>query len=61
VSGVSRRREEVLVTGSGDLLQAVTAVLARHGVAAAGLEHERTNLEDAYVALTVRKTEERVS
>jgi hypothetical protein len=61
VSGVSRRREEVLVTGSGDLLQAVTTVLARRGVSAADLEHERATLEDAYVALTGRKAEERVS
>ena len=59
VRGVSRRSsEEVLVTGTGDLLGAVTAVLALRGVAAAGLQHERATLEDAFVALTGHKSED---
>ena len=58
VSGVSRRRDEVLVTGTGHLLQTVTDVLARHDVAAVGLQHERATLEDAFVALTGRKADE---
>jgi len=54
VSGVSRSGDEVLVTGSGDLLGTVSAALARHGVAHVSLAHERATLEDAFVALTGR-------
>jgi ABC-2 type transport system ATP-binding protein len=58
VGGVSRSGDEVLVTRRGDLLGAITAVLARQGVAAVGLAHERASLEDAFVALTGREAEE---
>ena len=44
----------VVVTGSGNVIQAVTAVLARHRVVANELRVEQTNLDDAYLALTGR-------
>jgi ABC-2 type transport system ATP-binding protein len=52
VTGVARRGDQVVVTGRGDVLAAVTATLARHGVVARGLRVEQTGLEDAFVTLT---------
>ena len=46
------------ITGTGDLLQAVTSVLARHRIVAADLRVEQASLDDAFVALTGRKPEE---
>jgi ABC-2 type transport system ATP-binding protein len=45
----------VLVTGTGDLLQAVTSVLARHHIVAAELRMEQANLDDAFMALTTHE------
>jgi ABC-2 type transport system ATP-binding protein len=45
----------VFVTGTGDLLQAVTAVLARNQIVAAELRTEQASLDDAFVALTGRR------
>jgi ABC-2 type transport system ATP-binding protein len=42
------------VTGTGNLLLAVTTVLARNQVTAADLRVEQTSLDDAFVALTGR-------
>ena len=55
VRSVSRRGSQVLVTGDGDLLQAVTSVLARHRIVVADLRVEQANLDDAFVALTGRQ------
>jgi ABC-2 type transport system ATP-binding protein len=55
VRSVSWRGSQVLVTGDGDLLQAVTSVLARHRIVVADLRVEQANLDDAFVALTGRK------
>jgi ABC-2 type transport system ATP-binding protein len=52
VSSVSASGHQVVVTGTGDLLQAVTAVLARHHIVAAELRMEQASLDDAFVALT---------
>jgi ABC-2 type transport system ATP-binding protein len=52
VSSVTRRGEIVVVTGTGNALTAVTAVLARNQIVAHQLRVEQTSLEDAYVALT---------
>jgi ABC-2 type transport system ATP-binding protein len=52
VREVTRRGSWVLVTGTGDLLQAVTAVLARNHIVAAELRTEQASLDDAFVALT---------
>jgi ABC-2 type transport system ATP-binding protein len=55
VRGVTRTGPWVLVTGHGDLLQAVTAVLARNHIVAAELRVEQASLDDAFVALTGRR------
>ncbi len=52
VSEVSHSGPMVEVAGSGNLLQAVMAVLARNQVVAADLRVEQANLDDAFVALT---------
>jgi ABC-2 type transport system ATP-binding protein len=57
VRGVRHSGSQVLVTGTGDLLQAVISVLARHHIVAADLRMEQANLDDAFMALTT--TEER--
>jgi ABC-2 type transport system ATP-binding protein len=44
----------VVVTGTGNFIQAVTSALARLGVVANDLRIEQTNLDDAYLALTGR-------
>ncbi|MEV4312764.1 ABC transporter ATP-binding protein [Actinocrispum sp. NPDC049592] len=52
VSDVSRDGTRFVVTGTGNLLYAVTAVLARNHVIATDLRVDQTTLDDAYVALT---------
>ena len=41
-----------VVTGSGNLLNAVVSALARNQIVAADLRVEQANLDDAFVALT---------
>ena len=55
VREVTRRGAWVFVTGTGDLLQAVTAVLARNHIVAADLRAEQASLDDAFLALTGRR------
>jgi ABC-2 type transport system ATP-binding protein len=55
VHSVQRSGSQVLVTGTGDLLQAVTSVLARHHIVAAELRMEQANLDDAFMALTTHE------
>jgi ABC-2 type transport system ATP-binding protein len=55
VVGVERDGREVLVTGTGDVVQTVIAVLAREGIVAGGLRVEQRTLDDAFVALTGRR------
>jgi ABC-2 type transport system ATP-binding protein len=55
VREVTRRGSWVFVTGTGDLLQGVTAVLARNHIVAADLRAEQATLDDAFVALTGRR------
>jgi len=52
VVSVREHGSRVVVTGTGDLLGAVTAALARNRVVAEELRIEQANLDDAYVALT---------
>lgn len=52
VSSVARSGSQLVVTGNGNLLHAVTSVLARNQVVAADLRVEQTTLDDAFVALT---------
>jgi ABC-2 type transport system ATP-binding protein len=55
VTGVRRRGDQVVVTGTGNLLQAVTAVLARNQIVANDLRFDQAGLDDAYLTL-VEKT-----
>lgn len=55
VSFVRRDTSGVLVTGQGNLLHAVTSILARHQVIAEDLRVEQTSLDDAFVTLTGRE------
>ncbi|WP_327064647.1 ABC transporter ATP-binding protein [Kitasatospora sp. NBC_01302] len=57
VTCVERAGSQLVVTGTGDLLLAVTSVLARHQITAADLRVEQTSLDDAFVALTGRPIE----
>jgi ABC-2 type transport system ATP-binding protein len=52
VSTVEQTGGQTVVTGDGNLLTAVTAVLARHQIVAVELRLDQANLDDAYVALT---------
>ena len=54
VKGVERSGPIVIVTGTGNLIQAVTSVLARHQIVANDLRVEQANLDDAFIALTGR-------
>lgn len=54
VTTVERAGSQLVVTGTGNLLHAVTSVLAHHHVIAADLRVEQTSLDDAFVALTGR-------
>jgi ABC-2 type transport system ATP-binding protein len=58
VGSVTRHGTQLLVTGTGNLLHAVTSVLARHQIVAHDLRVEQSNLDDAFVALTGRTLED---
>jgi ABC-2 type transport system ATP-binding protein len=55
VGEVAHEGNHIVVTGRGDLLYAVTAVLARNQIVAADLRVEQANLDDAFVALTGKR------
>jgi ABC-2 type transport system ATP-binding protein len=55
VTSVERAGGQLVVTGTGNLLLAVTTTLARNQVVAGDLRVEQTTLDDAFVALTGRK------
>ncbi|MFB9927735.1 ABC transporter ATP-binding protein [Amycolatopsis halotolerans] len=57
VAAVERAGSQIVVTGTGDLLLAVTAALARRRIVVADLRVDQTTLEDAFVALTGRSIE----
>ncbi|MBO0871553.1 MAG: ABC transporter ATP-binding protein [Micromonosporaceae bacterium] len=52
VTAVRQHGSTVEVTGTGNLLQAVAATLARHQIIALDLRLEQASLDDAYLALT---------
>ncbi|WP_253778336.1 ABC transporter ATP-binding protein [Goodfellowiella coeruleoviolacea] len=54
VTGVTRTGNQVLVTGTGNLLHALTSALAAQRITAVDLRVEQASLEDAFVALTGR-------
>ncbi|GAA2515602.1 ABC transporter ATP-binding protein [Winogradskya humida] len=55
VSSVERAGSQLVVTGTGNLLLAVTTALAREQIVAGDLRVEQTTLDDAFVALTGRR------
>ncbi|MGW0432476.1 ABC transporter ATP-binding protein [Micromonospora sp. NPDC003197] len=55
VTSVEQAGSQLVVTGTENLLLAVTTVLARNQITAADLRVEQTSLEDAFVALTGRR------
>lgn len=57
VAAVERNGSQVVVAGSGNLLQAVASVLARNHIVAADLRVEQVSLDDAFVALTGKPVE----
>jgi ABC-2 type transport system ATP-binding protein len=58
VTQVERTGPLVVVTGTGNLIHAVTSVLAQHQVVANDLRVEQASLDDAYLALTARTAKE---
>ena len=52
VAAVVRHGGQIEVTGNGDLVQAVTSLLARRHVIAADLRVGQATLDDAFIALT---------
>ena len=56
VRRVERTGPSVVVTGTGNLVGAVTAVLARNQIVANDLRIEQANLDEAYLALTGRES-----
>jgi ABC-2 type transport system ATP-binding protein len=52
VTALEWRGDQVVVTGTGEVVGAVTAELARRGIVAEHLRVEQASLEDAVVALT---------
>ena len=57
VTGVTRVGDAIVVTGVGNVLHAVTSVLARNQIIAEQLRVEQVTLDDAFVALTGRSLE----
>lgn len=57
VTAVSRRGEQVVVTGTGDVLNEVTSVLAINRIVAHELRVEQSGLDDAFISLTGRSLE----
>ncbi|AQZ61798.1 multidrug ABC transporter ATP-binding protein [[Actinomadura] parvosata subsp. kistnae] len=57
VTAVERAGGQLVVSGTGNLLLAVTTALARHDVVAADLRVEQSTLDDAFVALTGRRAD----
>ncbi|GID27202.1 hypothetical protein Abr02nite_21850 [Paractinoplanes brasiliensis] len=58
VHEVRRHGEQIEVVGAGNLLHAVTSVLAVNQIIAADLRIEQAGLDDAFVQLTGRSIEE---
>ena len=54
VREVTRSGRTITVSGTGELVHAVTSVLARNGIVAHDLRIEQAGLDDAYLALTGR-------
>lgn len=55
VRSMERRGPQVVITGSGNVVHAVTSLLARNQIIAGDLRVEQASLDDAYLALTGKK------
>ena len=55
VTTVTKHGSQVEVTGTGNLVHAVTSALARNQIVAADLRVEQASLDDAFIALTGRR------
>ena len=55
VASVDREGQHVVVTGTGELVNAVILTLAAAGVTAHDVQLDSSNLEDAFVKLTGRR------
>ncbi|WP_433412442.1 ABC transporter ATP-binding protein [Microtetraspora malaysiensis] len=55
VTSVERHGRQVVVTGTGNLVHAVTSVLVQHQIVAMDLRAEQASLDDAFIALTGRR------
>jgi ABC-2 type transport system ATP-binding protein len=55
VRSMERRGAQIVVTGSGNVVHAVTSMLARNQIIAGDLRVEQASLDDAYLALTGKK------
>jgi ABC-2 type transport system ATP-binding protein len=55
VRRITRSGPAVIVAGTGDLVHALTSVLARNQIVAHELRIEQADLDDAFIALTGRK------
>jgi ABC-2 type transport system ATP-binding protein len=58
VTRVSRVGDQIVVTGTGNVLHALTSYLARNQVVAQELRVDQVTLDDAFVALTGRPLED---
>jgi ABC-2 type transport system ATP-binding protein len=58
VRNLSLNGTQIVVTGTGNLINAVMTVLARHEIVAGDLRVEQASLDDAFVALTGRALEQ---
>jgi ABC-2 type transport system ATP-binding protein len=58
VAEVRHHGDQVIVTGTRNLLQAVASTLAKNQVIAEDLRVDQASLDDAFVALTGRQIEE---
>jgi ABC-2 type transport system ATP-binding protein len=57
VTSAERNGPQIVVTGTGNLVQAVVSVLARNQIVANNLRVDQASLDDAFVALTGRHHE----
>jgi ABC-2 type transport system ATP-binding protein len=55
VTSVTRDGDRVVVTGTGDVVHAVTSLLARRQVVARELRIDQPGLDEAFIALTGRR------
>ncbi|ROO51138.1 ABC-2 type transport system ATP-binding protein [Micromonospora sp. Llam0] len=56
VTGIQHHGQQLVVTGTGNLLQSIISVLAQQQIVAHDLRVEQTSLDDAFVTLTRKKS-----